>query len=69
MTDWHYGLVNTRSTDGIGFCYVGSTAGSLLRVAVEQLLAPVLLGRDSPAVEGLWKDMHQEALLQGRMGR
>lgn len=69
--DRHYGLVKVRTADGlegIGFCYVGSAAGEIFRVAVEQLLAPVLLGRDSLAVEGLWKDMYQEALLQGRMG-
>jgi L-alanine-DL-glutamate epimerase-like enolase superfamily enzyme len=67
----HYGLVKVRSSDGvegIGFCYVGSTAGELFRVAVEQLLAPVLLGQDSLAIEGLWQRMYQEALLQGRMG-
>nr|WKF60660.1 L-talarate/galactarate dehydratase [Paraburkholderia busanensis] len=67
----HYGLVKVRSTDGvegIGFCYVGSAGGELLRVAVEQLLAPVLVGQDSYAVEGLWQAMYQEALLQGRAG-
>jgi L-alanine-DL-glutamate epimerase-like enolase superfamily enzyme len=66
-----YGLVRVRSSDGvegIGFCYVGSAGGELLRAAVEQLLAPVLLGRDSYAVEGLWQAMYQEALLQGRAG-
>lgn len=71
VTDRHYGLVKVRSADGgegIGFCYVGNQAGEIFRVAVEQLLGPVLIGRDSLAVEGLWKDMYQEALLQGRMG-
>jgi L-alanine-DL-glutamate epimerase-like enolase superfamily enzyme len=71
VVDRHYGLVKIRSTDGvegIGFCYVGNAAGEIFRVAVEQLLAPVLIGRDSLAIEGLWKDMYQEALLQGRMG-
>lgn len=71
VVDRHYGLVKIRSEDGvegIGFCYVGSAAGEIFRVAVEQLLAPVLLGRDTLAVEGLWKEMYQEALLQGRMG-
>jgi L-alanine-DL-glutamate epimerase-like enolase superfamily enzyme len=71
VTDRHYGLVKVRSADGvegIGFCYVGNQAGEIFRVAVEQLLAPVLIGRDSLAVEGLWKDMYQESLLQGRMG-
>ncbi|KXU85905.1 racemase [Caballeronia megalochromosomata] len=67
----HYGLVKVRSTDGvegIGFCYIGSAAGELLTVAVEQLLAPVLIGKDSYAVEGLWQAMYDEALLQGRAG-
>jgi L-alanine-DL-glutamate epimerase-like enolase superfamily enzyme len=67
----HYGLVKVRSTDGvegIGFCYVGSAAGELLTVAVEQLLAPVLIGKDSYAIEGLWQAMYNEALLQGRAG-
>ncbi|MGY2374010.1 mandelate racemase/muconate lactonizing enzyme family protein [Pseudomonas sp. SDO524_S393] len=71
VTNRHYGLVKVRSADGIegiGFCYVGSAAGELFRVAVEQLLGPILIGKDSLAVEGLWKDMYQEALLQGRMG-
>jgi len=71
VTDRHYGLVKVRTVDGIegvGFCYVGSSAGEIFRVAVEQLLAPVVIGRDSLAVEGLWKDMYQESLLQGRMG-
>jgi L-alanine-DL-glutamate epimerase-like enolase superfamily enzyme len=71
VTARHYGLVKVRGTDGVeglGFCYVGSAAGKLFHVAVEELFAPVLLGRDSSAVEGLWKAMYQEALLQGRMG-
>jgi L-alanine-DL-glutamate epimerase-like enolase superfamily enzyme len=71
VTSRHYGLVKVRSTDGvtgIGFCYVGSAAGALFTTAVEQLLAPVLLGQDSHATEGLWAAMYQESLLQGRAG-
>ncbi|MEI2416422.1 mandelate racemase/muconate lactonizing enzyme family protein [Orrella sp. JC864] len=67
----HYGLVKVRADDGaegIGFCYVGSAAGGIFTAAVRELLAPVLLGRDTHAVEGLWRDMYQEALLQGRQG-
>ncbi|MFM0045214.1 mandelate racemase/muconate lactonizing enzyme family protein [Paraburkholderia sediminicola] len=67
----HYGLVRVRSTDGaqgVGFCYVGNAAGRLFSVAVEELLGPVLIGKDSLLVEGLWQAMYQEALLQGRMG-
>ena len=46
--DRHYGLVKVRSEDGIegiGFCYVGSAAGELFRVAIEQLLAPLVIGK------------------------
>ena len=67
----HYGLVKVCSDDGvegIGFCYVGSAAGSIFSAAVEQLLAPVLLGKDSHAVEALWSAMYMESLLQGRSG-
>ena len=67
----HYGLVKVRSDDGvqgIGFCYVGSAGGPIFSAAVEHLLAPLLLGRDSHAVEALWSLMYQDSLLQGRSG-
>jgi len=66
-----YCLVKVRSTDGvegIGFCYVGSAGGNIAKIAVAELLAKKLLGQDSLRVEGLWQDMYQEALLQGRAG-
>jgi L-alanine-DL-glutamate epimerase-like enolase superfamily enzyme len=66
-----YCLVRVRSMDGvegIGFCYVGSAGGNIARVAVEELLAPKLIGQESLRVEGLWQDMYQESLLQGRAG-
>jgi L-alanine-DL-glutamate epimerase-like enolase superfamily enzyme len=43
----HYCLVKVSNVDGvqgIGFCYVGSAAGAITKVAVEQLLAPKLIG-------------------------
>ncbi len=67
----HYGLVKVRSRDGhegIGFCYVGSRAGGILKSAVELLLAPLLIGKESRQTEGLWQSLYQEALLQGRAG-
>ncbi len=66
-----YCLVKVRSTDGvegIGFCYVGSAGGRIAQVAVEELLAPRLIGQESLRVEGLWQDMYSESLLQGRAG-
>jgi len=67
----HYGLVKVRSDDGlegIGFCYIGTAGGGIFSAAVEQLLGPVLIGRDSHAVEALWSAMYHESLLQGRSG-
>src|SRR5207344_1735530 len=66
-----YCLVKVRSSEGvegIGFCYAGSTAGRIALTAVEELLAPKLIGQDPYRVEGLWKEMYAEALLQGRAG-
>jgi L-alanine-DL-glutamate epimerase-like enolase superfamily enzyme len=67
----HYGVVELVGDDGhkgLGFCYVGSAGGRLFSEAVENLLAPILLGEDPYHVEGLWGSMYQEALLQGRAG-
>jgi L-alanine-DL-glutamate epimerase-like enolase superfamily enzyme len=59
---------SAEGVEGLGFCYVGSTGGRIAQVAVEELLAPRLLGQDSLRVEGLWHEMYQESLLQGRAG-
>jgi len=65
-----YGLVKVSAggVEGIGFCYAGSSGGTLVAQAVEQLLTPILLGCDSLLVEGLWQRMFQETLLHGRAG-
>jgi len=66
-----YCLVKVRSTDGAegsGFCYVGSAGGNIAKAAVEELLAKKLIGQNSLRIEGLWQDMYQESLLQGRAG-
>ncbi|MBI3938305.1 MAG: mandelate racemase/muconate lactonizing enzyme family protein [Betaproteobacteria bacterium] len=66
-----YCLVRVRSAEGvegIGFCYAGSSAGNVVRAAVEELLAPRLVGQESLRVEGLWQELYQEALLHGRAG-
>ena len=66
-----YALVRVRTDDGvegIGFCYAGSKAGQLVTLAVRELLAPLLIGRDPLQVEGLWQLMYRESMLQGRAG-
>jgi len=67
----HYGVVEVEGDDGhvgIGFCYVGSAGGRLFVEAIAGVLATVLIGQDPYRVEGLWQEMYQEALLQGRAG-
>jgi len=66
-----YLLVRVRCSDGvegIGATYCGDRGGELCHLAVQQLLAPVLKGRDPHATEALWAAMYKEALLQGRTG-
>lgn len=66
-----YTLVRAHGEDGtvgIGFCYSGSAAGELSTMAVRDLLAPRLVGRDSHDGVGIWDDMYQQALLHGRTG-
>jgi L-alanine-DL-glutamate epimerase-like enolase superfamily enzyme len=71
VSERHYCLVKVRSkegVEGIGFCYVGSAGGAIAKAAVEQLLARKLIGQESHRSEGLWQEMYQEAVLQGRSG-
>lgn len=66
-----FGLVKLHTDSGhtgIGFAYVGTVAGEMLPLAVQTLFAKLLIGRDTLEVEALWKEMYQEALLQGRAG-
>ncbi len=66
-----YVVVRVRTEDGHegqGFCYGGSRGGSLVASAVQILLAPILIGKSTLNVEGLWQEMYQETLLHGRAG-
>lgn len=66
-----YTLVRIETEDGtmgVGFCYGGNLAGGLVRMAVRELFAPMLVGEDSHRTEGLWHEMYQLALLHGRAG-
>jgi L-alanine-DL-glutamate epimerase-like enolase superfamily enzyme len=66
-----YAIVRVTGDDGvagIGFCYAGHAAGTLVSTAVRELLAPNLVGQDAHRVAGLWEEMYQEALLHGRSG-
>ena len=45
-----------------------SAGGQIAKIAVEQLLAPKLIGQNSHRSEGLWMEMYNESILQGRAG-
>ena len=71
VTARDYVLVKVLGDDGvagIGFCYAGHKAGSIVVTAVRELLAPVLIGEDAYDVSGLWDAMYGEGLLHGRVG-
>lgn len=71
VTARDYVLVKVLGDDGvagIGFCYAGHKAGSIVVTAVRELLAPVLIGEDAYDVSGLWDAMYSEGLLHGRVG-
>ena len=71
VSERHYCLVKVRAQDGnegIGFCYAGSAGGDIAKIAVEQLLAPKLIGQNSHRSEGLWMEMYNDSILQGRSG-
>jgi len=71
VTERHYAIVEIEGDDGhkgIGFCYAGSAGGKLVSLAARELFAAKLIGEDAHRVEGLWQEMYQEALLQGRAG-
>jgi L-alanine-DL-glutamate epimerase-like enolase superfamily enzyme len=66
-----YCLVRVASADGhmgVGYSYAVNTSGRILAAAVEEVFAPRLIGQDSLRVEGIWRDLYQEALLIGRAG-
>lgn len=61
-------VTSDQGIQGIGFCYGGHKAASIVAVAVTDLLAQILVGRDALEVEGLWETMYRAALLHGRAG-
>jgi len=66
-----YVLARLRTDDGregVGYTYAGNDGGPWVADAIEQLIAPALIGRDALAVEENWEVVHRELLLAGRRG-
>src|SRR5918999_4696159 len=67
----HYVLVRLASDDGeegIGYTYAGTSGGPWLAAAVDELLAPLLVGREAGALDENWSFLYRELLLLGRRG-
>ncbi|MBG6185577.1 L-alanine-DL-glutamate epimerase-like enolase superfamily enzyme [Arthrobacter sp. CAN_A214] len=61
--------VHTESgVEGVGYTYSGTTGGETLVKAVEDIIAPLLVGQNAHDTSGLWARVYQEALLAGRRG-
>jgi L-alanine-DL-glutamate epimerase-like enolase superfamily enzyme len=65
-----YVLVTIRAGDaeGTGYCYAGTSGGTVVREAIRSDLAAVLVGGDAEDIAGLWDRMYAETLLSGRRG-
>lgn len=66
-----YTLVRIECSDGshgIGFCHGGNRFGDLATLAVRELFRPNMIGQDPHRTEGIWNDLYQDALLNGRAG-
>lgn len=53
---------------GRGYIYAGTAGARTVATAVDELLAPILVGADPFDTEALWQRMYQETLLLGRSG-
>lgn len=53
---------------GVGYVYAGTSGGSVLAAAVNEMLAPVIVGQSADDIVGAWDRMYQETLLHGRRG-
>jgi len=54
--------------EGVGYTYAGTVGGSMVRAAVDDVLRPLVVGRDSDLIERHWATMFQDGLLVGRRG-
>lgn len=61
-------IANTAGVEGFGFCCGGTQAGHLSTIAVRDLLAKYVVGRESDEVEAIWNAMFRASILQGRRG-
>lgn len=66
-----YVLVEIAAADGtigVGYTYSGTSGAALVSDAVEDLLAPMLVGGDADDIVHHWQRLYQETLMVGRRG-
>jgi L-alanine-DL-glutamate epimerase-like enolase superfamily enzyme len=71
LTHREYILVTVTDSDGVagtGYTYAGTSAGSWVTRAVNELLAPHALGKPAGGIGELFTQLSQEFLLVGRRG-
>ena len=67
----HFGLLKIRTRDGaegIGYSYLGAIPTRLVGIALEEWLAPWVLGADADRSDDLWEAMYAATTLHGRTG-
>jgi L-alanine-DL-glutamate epimerase-like enolase superfamily enzyme len=67
-----YMLVEIRTSEsdhvGFGYTYTGTSGGRMVADAVQELLAPLLVGQSADDIVNHWARMYQETLMLGRRG-
>jgi L-alanine-DL-glutamate epimerase-like enolase superfamily enzyme len=61
-------LADEEGTVGFGYAYAGTSGGRWLCSAVDELIAPLLVGRDAGDLDANWEHLYRELLLVGRRG-
>lgn len=57
-----------EGVEGVGYTYAGNSGGQWLADAIDELIAPRLVGRDALAIEENWELIYRDLLLLGRRG-
>src|SRR5690554_247695 len=60
--------LDADDAQGIAYAYLGARPVGIVRAALEELLVPVVLGKDSADPERVWDDMNAATQLHGRGG-
>ena len=61
-------IEDSKGNIGYGYIYAGTQGANIVKVAIEELFIPYLLGKDPRFISQHWDEMYQESLLLGRQG-